>query len=825
MGVVYKAHDTELDRDVALKFLPHHITVNEAEQARFLQEARAAAVLNHPNICTVHAIEKADDQQFIVMEYVEGKTLRQLIPTQKTQIGIDYAIQIGEALQEAHSKGIVHRDIKADNIMVNSKNQIKVMDFGLAKLKGSLKLTKTSSTVGTLAYMAPEQIQGGEVDARSDIFSFGVVLYEILTGHLPFRGEHEAAMMYSILNEEPTPIQKHLPDISSELVHILNRALEKDPEDRYQHVDDMVSELRRLKKSTSKVSRAAAALETSEGIVESTRKPKEGLFQHRWAVAGLFVVCVVVLVGAAYFLFFRPTTKLVANRVAVAVFENRTEDPSLDGIGTMIRESLLQGLPIIEGVEVEPPDVPIPTAGMIVRGSYWKQGDSLVVYAKIMDGETGKTLRLTRPITSQVQNSKSAVGQIQQHVMGAVAFVRHPYAEAYLDAPSYYPVYEAFGELRAAGTHFRLGRWMESAVRFQRCFKLDPTFVIAAVYEAMAYLNARQHARADSVARVLETMRQSLVIRDAQGLDFMQAMLRGDALACLILARQLAKIPLKTGKYLTALYALHVNNLHEARDMSLVLLQSTADTLYWTNWVGNWWVMTSSLHLLGEHDRELKEAVKARSVIPNSPATMSYEVRALCAMGREAEVWKRVDESRTLGNSAETGSLLVMCVRELRRHGYPEAAQKAVGKAIEWYTSRPDSEQQLPWRQSALANAYYVAGRYAEAREIYKALLQKSSDNMNYQGHIGTIAARTGDTSEARRIDTILKNMNRPYLFGQHTYWRACIAALLGQKDDAVSLLRDAFGQGQQCERVHADIDFESVWDYPPFKELVKSKD
>jgi tetratricopeptide (TPR) repeat protein len=194
-------------------------------------------------------------------------------------------------------------------------------------------------------------------------------------------------------------------------------------------------------------------------------------------------------------------------------------------------------------------------------------------------------------------------------------------------------------------------------------------------------------------------------------------------------------------------------------------------------------------------------------------------------MGREAEVWKRVDESRTLGNSAETGSLLVMCVRELRRHGYPEAAQKAVGKAIEWYTSRPDSEQQLPWRQSALANAYYVAGRYAEAREIYKALLQKSSDNMNYQGHIGTIAARTGDTSEARRIDTILKNMNRPYLFGQHTYWRACIAALLGQKDDAVSLLRDAFGQGQQCERVHADIDFESVWDYPPFKELVKSKD
>ena len=158
MGVVYRAHDTELDRDVALKFLPRHVTANEPEQARFLQEARAEALLNHPNICTVHAIEKSDGEQFIVMEYVEGKTLREIVPIKKRQDAITCAIQIAEALQEAHTNGIVHRDIKAENIMVNSKNQVKIMDFGLAKLKGSLRLTRTSSTVGTLAYMAPEQI-------------------------------------------------------------------------------------------------------------------------------------------------------------------------------------------------------------------------------------------------------------------------------------------------------------------------------------------------------------------------------------------------------------------------------------------------------------------------------------------------------------------------------------------------------------------------------------------------------------------------------------------------------------------------------------------
>jgi serine/threonine protein kinase len=266
MGVVYKAEDTKLKRTVALKFLPRGLEAHEPERARFLQEAQAASALNHPNVCTIYDILEERDQHFIVMEYVDGVTLRQKLESGKLKVEtvVQYAIQIGEALEEAHSKGVVHRDVKTDNIMVTSKNQVKVMDFGLAKLKGSLKLTKTSSTVGTLAYMAPEQIQGGEIDSRSDIFSFGVVLYEMLTGQLPFRGEHEAAMIYSIVNEPPESIQKYLPDISPEFVHVLNRALEKDPEERYQSVHDMVIDLRRLKKETSRVSHAPLVQPTTE---------------------------------------------------------------------------------------------------------------------------------------------------------------------------------------------------------------------------------------------------------------------------------------------------------------------------------------------------------------------------------------------------------------------------------------------------------------------------------------------------------------------------------------------------------------------------------
>ncbi len=251
MGEVYLAEDFKLKRKIALKFLPAHIS-GEADKTRFLHEAQAAAALNHPNVCTIYEIQDQVEKSFIAMEYINGQTLKERILDDKLTFDqvIDYAIQIADALKDAHDKGIIHRDIKSDNIMVTTRNQIKVMDFGLAKLKGSFKITKKVSTVGTLVYMAPEQIEGKEVDPRSDIFSFGIVLYEMLTGRLPFKGDYEAAVMYSILNEEPEPVQKHTPDISSELMHTINRSLEKDPKNRYQSMNDLIIDLRRLKKES-----------------------------------------------------------------------------------------------------------------------------------------------------------------------------------------------------------------------------------------------------------------------------------------------------------------------------------------------------------------------------------------------------------------------------------------------------------------------------------------------------------------------------------------------------------------------------------------------
>jgi TolB-like protein/Tfp pilus assembly protein PilF/predicted Ser/Thr protein kinase len=251
MGIVYKAHDTSLDRDVALKFLPQYLTSDTSEKERFYHEARAASALNHPNITTIYEIGEHEGQLFIAMECVEGRTLKQLVESEPPSIkkALEITIQAGEGLAAAHEKGVVHRDIKSENVMLTPKGQAKIMDFGLAKVKGATKLTKAGSTLGTAAYMSPEQAEGEEVDHRSDIFSFGVVLYELLTGKLPFKGEHHAALLYSIINDDPPPLARFNEKASEDLQRIVSKALAKDRGERYQHVDDMLADLRRERRA------------------------------------------------------------------------------------------------------------------------------------------------------------------------------------------------------------------------------------------------------------------------------------------------------------------------------------------------------------------------------------------------------------------------------------------------------------------------------------------------------------------------------------------------------------------------------------------------
>ena len=249
MGVVYKAEDTRLEREVAIKFLPREIRVSEEKRERLKIEAKAAAALNHPNIATVYSCEEVDDEFFIVMEFVDGQELREKIKSWPLELkeAIQISGQIAEGLQMAHEKGIVHRDIKSSNIMMTQKGQVKIMDFGLAKVAGGAQVTKEGTTVGTTSYMSPEQTTGEDVDQRSDIWSFGVLFYELLTGQLPFKGDYEQAILYSIVNEDSKPVSSHLKNIPVSLDRIVSKCLEKDKTKRYQTVSELLVDIQDAK--------------------------------------------------------------------------------------------------------------------------------------------------------------------------------------------------------------------------------------------------------------------------------------------------------------------------------------------------------------------------------------------------------------------------------------------------------------------------------------------------------------------------------------------------------------------------------------------------
>jgi serine/threonine protein kinase/Tfp pilus assembly protein PilF len=418
------------------------------------------------------------------MEFVDGATIRQKIPVQKLPEALTYAIQIGDALQEAHSRGIVHRDIKSENIMVNSKNQIKVMDFGLAKLKGSMKLTKTSSTVGTLAYMAPEQIQGGEADSRSDIFAFGVLLFEMLTGRLPFRGEHEAAIMYSIVNEEPQSIEQFNNNVPSGLTQILKRALEKNPDARYQSMQDVVNDLSTLQSGGT----LPSASTHREGRRRFTGNPK--------LLRPVILIPVLVVLAAAVaglLLFGRGGSTI--DSIAVLPFQNKSSDADTEYLSDGLSESLIYRLSQLPNLKVSPTSSVFRYKGKevdatrignelgvnaVMSGRIVQRGQSLTISVELVDVRNNKLLwgeQYERTLSDLLATQREIAGEITQRLQLKLSGEdQKGLTKHYTDNNEAYQLYLKGCYHLAKKTKDDILKGIEY---FQQAIKLDPNYALA----------------------------------------------------------------------------------------------------------------------------------------------------------------------------------------------------------------------------------------------------------------------------------------------------------------------------------------------------------
>ena len=788
MGEIYLANDTKLDRKVALKILPPEFAEDADRMRRFVREAKSASGLNHPNIITIHEIGDSDGKHFIATEFIDGKTLSDYAKANlfDYKAVLKIMIQVASALDEAHSAGIVHRDIKPDNVMVRVNGLVKILDFGIAKLSAPTSTDNEAATVikggtsagmiiGTANYMSPEQASGKEVDARTDIFSFGIVLYEMMAGGLPFEGENALSMIGAILHKEPKPLSANVP---LEIAKIIGKCLRKDRDERYQTIKDVGNDLKDVRQQLefqNKLERTVSPdkEEPKTQILQSTTADEINQTTTNQTVSNnprtkyllIGLLSLIVLVGGFFgYKYFAPTNKQITS-IAVLPFENKSSDADTDYLSDGLAESLIYRLSQIPNLKVSPtssvfrykgketdPQIIAKELGVdsVLTGRIVQRGDNLTVSVNLVDTRNGKSLwgeqyerKMSELLATQREIAVEITNNLKIKLSGES---EQKLAKRYTDNNEAYQLY-------LQGRFHFAKRTKDDILKgidyFQQAIKLDPNFALAYASIADSYNSMGKNA--DLPPKEVLPQAKAAAKR-ALGID---------------------------------------PTLAEAHG-------ALADSLALYDW--NW----------AESEREYG---KAFQLDPNvSYIHLTHGVSYFAPLGKRDEA---VAELK-LAVDLEPLSLITNAIFGL---SYLYAGQN--DKALEQGKRTYDLDPNFRFGRQYLGNTYIVLGRYDEAIALAEEGLKTSPLSQEDLVIAGLACAKSGRRREAfHYLDRFRELAKTRYV---RTVFTASIYAALGDKDKAFAELEKSF-EDKDCflPRITLDPFMDSLRDDPRFKDLMK---
>ena len=870
MSRVFLAHDARLGRRVVVKVLHPDLAAGLSAR-RFEREVTLAARLQHPHVVPLHTSGEVGGLPYYTMPFVQGESLRERLRREgplPLADAVRLVREMADALAYAHGEGVVHRDLKPENVLLSGGHAM-VADFGIAKAlatathgggadsasgagaapETTLVVTGLGMAVGTPAYMAPEQAAGDPAtDHRADLYALGLIAYETLTGAHPFAGRSPQAVLAAHLTEAPQPLVARRPDVPPMLDALVTRLLAKRPEDRPQSAQEVMAALDTLAFSATRTPPPALALQRSR------------------ARLGAAVLAIALGLGVAGTLVWSrrpaPSARVVAppsagvalveRRVAVAPFANQTGDTALAPLGRLACDWIAQGLAEAGYAEVVDPETvrlawqsapngralaAATRAGIIVSGSYYRDGDTLRLLAQITNAADGKLLLALPPVGAAATSPRQAVAAVRERVLGAIGGLLDVRAATWAATSGLPPSVAAYERWSAGLEHYYRNEMDAAVADFKAATRLDSTFVLPLVWAA----TVSRPATADSLLQIAVRSRPRLAPADRYLLDMTQAVTRGDWIGALQAAREMARLTPASGVALSVV-GWQATRTNRPREAVAALQRLDPQRPPMSQYPAYWDELTLGHHMIGDYAAELTAAQRGRQQHPDRMTTLYDEARALAALGRIGDVSRRLDEAVDLPASPmfATGEVIRGVGVELRAHRQEAAAQGALARALRWWAERPTAERATEAWRVRYAQALYTAGAWEEARRLLEPLagLPANSkpdsylgfvdagppDALDRRGYLGVIAARRGDRAAALEADRALAATSMPYLRGRHTYWRARIAALLGESDRAVVLLREALQQGRTYQEVHGEADLMPLRDVPAFQELVRPK-